>query len=485
MLTLIGDCTTLINGQTINEQKCATYVQTHAKKFQALELIQIAENHLASDATFIDFIQTLRTQIQTEADYFRDRSLQDTMTTVVTQFKARLSRQGNNPRALYEVQLAHNAIQLELLLESRTGDDKPFKQAALRTKASNLRSLIDNRTSPIKQIDYAQIETEALSQVMVSAEEYKDITVRYQRKLNAMPLDSGYDDISAFHGAAQALLSTIKNLTENAPESVGEARLQQLLFILKRGLDILDNPSIQTTAIQELQTQQPLPGNETLQASIRALTAINYEQEGLLKLAIAQNKIEFEEKLRLMNDTSDADKKELAKQGRKVLAALTSVQSKKTSVTDLSMLNNVLNTSLALLNTPNDLKKVRELTELSQTLSGKASPALKGLGYSLLAFAAAALVVAGVLLFIPSGGTSLLATLAGLTGLSLLTSAGIGAGAVGVTAAAGGLSLQAGKEKGLARETRKFGSMFFPAKGTAVVGSPEDSTLRTGVTAAP
>ena len=191
-----------------------------------------------------------------------------------------------------------------------------------------------------------------------------------------------------------------------------------------------------------------------------------------------------------MDDTNDADKKELAKQGRKVLAELTSVQSKKTSITDLSMLNNVLNTSLALLDTPNDMAKVRELTVLSQTLSGKASPALKGLGYSLLAFVAAALVVAGVLFCIPSGGTSLLATLAGLTGLSLLTSAGIGAGAVGLTAAVGGLSLQVGKDKGLARETRKFGSMFCTAKKATVVrasetASTEDSAPVTEGTTSP
>ena len=489
-LTFISDCATLINGRTINEQKLATYVQTHAKKFQALELMQVAEHHVANDTTFIGFIQALRERIQTEVDFFSDASLQDTMTDVVTQFEAMLSRQGNNPRARYEVQLTHNAIKLELLLESRTGDDKLFQQAALRTKASKLRGLRNFSTTPITQINYVADEAEALSLVMISAEEFKDITVRYHRQLNKIPLDTRYEAISAFHSKAQALLSTIKGLAGNAPESVGEARLQQLLFILKRGLDILDNPSTQTTAIRELQTQQLLQGNETLQASIQALTAIDYGQEGLLKLAIAKNNNKFKEQLRLMDDTNDADKKELAKQGRKVLAELTSVQSKKTSITDLSMLNNVLNTSLALLDTPNDMAKVRELTVLSQTLSGKASPALKGLGYSLLAFVAAALVVAGVLFCIPSGGTSLLATLAGLTGLSLLTSAGIGAGAVGLTAAVGGLSLQVGKDKGLARETRKFGSMFCTAKKATVVrasetASTEDSAPVTEGTTSP
>lgn len=95
----------------------------------------------------------------------------------------------------------------------------------------------------------------------------------------------------------------------------------------------------------------------------------------------------------------------------------------------------------------------KELANLANLVSGKSSSVWKTLGTSLLVFACAALVVAGVLLAIPSGGISLLLSAIGVAGLT--SSVGIGAG-IAVTGAVGAGALYHGSEKGLAKAVNSF-----------------------------
>ncbi|WP_298623699.1 hypothetical protein [uncultured Legionella sp.] len=109
-------------------------------------------------------------------------------------------------------------------------------------------------------------------------------------------------------------------------------------------------------------------------------------------------------------------------------------------------------------NSPEFRESTRRLASLSHHVSGSSSPVWQALGASLITFACAALIVAGVLAAIPSGGTSLLLAVAGATGLSLGTAAALGAGVVAASAVSGGVALKVGSEKGLARSITLFKS---------------------------
>lgn len=124
---------------------------------------------------------------------------------------------------------------------------------------------------------------------------------------------------------------------------------------------------------------------------------------------------------------------------------------------ELNQLTQVLNSANQSLLEANNVEKskanVRELTHLSHEVSGKSSSKWKALGIGLLTFACAALVVVGILAAIPTGGASLLATVAGAVGLA--ATAGIGTG-VATAGIAGTAALIHGKEKGLASAVSNF-----------------------------
>ncbi len=81
-------------------------------------------------------------------------------------------------------------------------------------------------------------------------------------------------------------------------------------------------------------------------------------------------------------------------------------------------------------------QNIPELVKLSQEVSGKASPRWKKLGLALLVFAGVALVAAGILAAIPTGGSSLLLTIVGAIGMQAsigTASAVVGAGIAGAS----------------------------------------------------
>ncbi|WP_207384151.1 hypothetical protein [Legionella nagasakiensis] len=99
-------------------------------------------------------------------------------------------------------------------------------------------------------------------------------------------------------------------------------------------------------------------------------------------------------------------------------------------------------------------ENVKDLAKLSQHVSGRSS-AWKNVGIGLLVFACAALVCIGILAAIPSGGSSLLLTVAGSAGLSVAATAGITVGVAAGALTGAGLFAH-GQEKGLAKEVSKF-----------------------------
>lgn len=114
---------------------------------------------------------------------------------------------------------------------------------------------------------------------------------------------------------------------------------------------------------------------------------------------------------------------------------------------ELMRLNEILESCFIAIDEPHNKENLAKLVVLSQSAPGTASIGWKRLGTSLLLFAGLALLVAGVLAAIPSGGTSLLLAVASATGVTLAK----GASVVALTAASGFLLFKHNSEKGLAK----------------------------------
>ncbi|ETO92700.1 hypothetical protein [Legionella oakridgensis] len=170
----------------------------------------------------------------------------------------------------------------------------------------------------------------------------------------------------------------------------------------------------------------------------------------------------FERALSAFDETHHSEKhRAFYKKGCELLAYV-----KETAGNDLGSLKpdhladltRVLSCATQTLNDVDDKDKTRknigELAKISQHVSGRSS-AWKNVGIGLLVFACAALLCIGILAAIPSGGSSLLLTVAGAAGLSVAATAGITVGAAASAVAGAGLFAH-GKEKGLAKEVSEF-----------------------------
>lgn len=151
----------------------------------------------------------------------------------------------------------------------------------------------------------------------------------------------------------------------------------------------------------------------------------------------------------------DANKQKYFDKGINVLESIKKIAGNDPRALDsqsLTDLNSVLPHCTALLNNP-DIRSpeakenLRRLASLSDNISGKTPPLWKALGVGLLTFACIALVVGGVLAAIPSGGASL-----------LLTVAGVGGGLLVATAAGTAAGFFYGRETGLAKSITDFKS---------------------------
>ena len=152
----------------------------------------------------------------------------------------------------------------------------------------------------------------------------------------------------------------------------------------------------------------------------------------------------FQEKLNnLGSDNDSASKQQFYRQGVMVLDSVKAIVGDdpiKLKVNDLSVLNEVLECCSLAIDEPENSENNGKLAKLSQTISSKSSTLWMILGSALLVFTGIALVVAGVLSALPSGGASLLLVAVGATTLS-----GIG-----------GLAIKQGAESDLATSVLGF-----------------------------
>ncbi len=155
----------------------------------------------------------------------------------------------------------------------------------------------------------------------------------------------------------------------------------------------------------------------------------------------------FQTALELYNTDSSSDHdKHLYLRGQEVLSEIQ--DAKRLGEMTVPKVIEALFTCTGALNDPVNIGK---LAGLSQACSGKSSSFLKKLGGSLLAFASALLVLAGILLVPWSGGSSLLLTYLGSIGVGAGVAAITGAAVVAATAGIGVGFFKHGSEKGLAK----------------------------------
>lgn len=158
--------------------------------------------------------------------------------------------------------------------------------------------------------------------------------------------------------------------------------------------------------------------------------------------------------------TKSEKEKKLLEKGSEILKQIKAIAGDKPeqlasqNLNDLSLVLSSANKGLI---ESHDVEKskgnAKHLASLANNVSGKSSPGWKALGIGLLTFACAALVVAGVLAAIPSGGSSLLLAAIGVSGLTAAVGTGAGIAAAGITGAA---LISHGSEKGLAKSVSQF-----------------------------
>lgn len=191
---------------------------------------------------------------------------------------------------------------------------------------------------------------------------------------------------------------------------------------------------------------------------------------------------EFEASLAAYKDTIGEDKtrQQFYDRGVVLLSNVKAIAAGNPDASELSDLNTVLVHSNTLLHqhdmdSPEFKESTRRLASMAQEVSGKPSVAWKALGVGLLGFACLALVTVGVLAAIPTGGASLLLTVAGATGLGLGVAAGIGAGVIAGSAASGATALTVGSEKGLAKSISNFKSALYDLREQEADDEPSNS----------
>ncbi|WP_133131181.1 hypothetical protein [Legionella yabuuchiae] len=143
----------------------------------------------------------------------------------------------------------------------------------------------------------------------------------------------------------------------------------------------------------------------------------------------------FESSLQALaqNLSGNSNNHKLFVQGKIILKQVKLI-SKRAQLTskEISDLTLVLSCSDRALHAPEDEVNIRKLAGLSKEVSGHASPKWRTLGAALAIFGCIALVVAGVLAAIPSGGTSLLLAVAGTAGLKAGVAGATASGVVGL-----------------------------------------------------
>lgn len=314
------------------------------------------------------------------------------------------------------------------------------------------------KNQPVKsEIEHILLESEI--------EKYNEILRALYSQIQGLIASQNQATNSSYQQLIKSLLENIGLMYQNKPNCLDFVGMNALESVLHHAGLALAN-SFNRLSIEQLSHNLELVDNEYY------LKLVNQLRHVLEYKRYTANLLRFDSELVPVVDLNNGSKnrEKLQEQGNKVLTEVRKIATHdpcKLSEKLLAELSDVLESCYESLKSPNDKAKVAKLVELSQTVSGKESTHWKMLGASLLLFAGLALIVAGVLAAIPTGGSSLLLVVANATGINLV----VGGATIGLAAATGFLFFKSNSANGLARSISEFQH--------AVAALPDESSTPT------
>jgi len=232
----------------------------------------------------------------------------------------------------------------------------------------------------------------------------------------------------------------------NANGNVSLEKFDELDERIQANRNLVDFEARQQKLSEEFtRLSAALPNNPRIEKAIRTLRTRSSEDHDFFKddkfktnLETIYGIEEYEKRLfdfqlaltTYQKPKMTVKKKNLLAEGHQLLQMIQNIAGNDLSLLNnksLNDLNRVLEYSTKALQNPKDKPNMVELVNLSQSLSGQPSPRWQALGKIILGFAALALVVAGVIAAIPSGGSSLL-LVAGALSITASISGAVGLG---------------------------------------------------------
>jgi hypothetical protein len=327
-------------------------------------------------------------------------------------------------------------------------------------------SVIQKPNTPLKQVDFVPqkdmvngiteeefrvlINNDELSQVlsgMISGDtlnisHFKAFAARIAANHNIDDRDLRQKNIQEMMNVFQDTFPKWSGLKEYIEDIRREAEkdihFYRLDVFIKKINEMVDKARQLSGALEDSYIQRLILTQEAILCELQLFE--NPEMEDASKRRLQNTAIMYRELLKSMhnfevilglkNTSNSKDiQKKLYLKGDDILNLVKSVSLSDFKVLpheDLLKVTEVLNCCSDVLVHPTQKSHIEKLNQLSKEVVGKENPFLKKLGYALMVFAGLVLVVAGVIGFLPSGGSSLLVTAlgggaltAGLTGFGL------------------------------------------------------------------
>ena len=464
------------------------------RQSQFEELVNIAEINQPEGLSLAKHIEDFRKQSLNDPNFFSSREYLSHLDNFLREIKSSTGSSFQEKQWVYRTELTVDAIKLEVMASDFKDEVDRHKKNGLLQQAKNLRGIRDTLSSSIEmeEINFSELVSQATG-ILSGVSDYEENLEKVERKLlNLQELATTRAETD-FLNQAKELVQNIQAVAGVSPGLLGREGLDELNQLVKRYFSVLKSPgdssnSATLKALSQKIPNQASPVWQPLQAGLQKLATFDFEHLGLVG--------EYKDSIGLFNQNlvrlkagvgSSKSKLEFYQQGKKLLADITAFAGddpSKLNKKDLVDLNQVLDCCTPILVNQNNTKKINEMANLSQEVSGKASPFWKKLGAGLLVFAALALVVTGVLAAIPSGGTSLLLVALGAVGVSTGVAAAAAGGTTALAAGSGAVLFKTSSEKGLAKSVSEFKSAISKLQNDekseidSGLGSDNDSSAR-------
>lgn len=416
------------------------------KKASLDEFIQQIKKYFPESADFDRLLNNLNNYQSNNLDFYQDGVFEENLNQLERDLKALILSQMTNGEAasvLYEIELNKEIILIELEAYDydHTKND-PYIAKVLFQEAAFLRENRDDYQENIQALDYAA-RIDYAKKILAPRCQFDDYFLKVSKNLakietimNKTPEMEGSFEISALPGSLRSILGHLLKIKEANLENPD--RIKECLDVLEilKGISNLNTFKDQNEEIAKLSESIQL-GEEFLEVMTELS---NYDplknifQKKLLNFRLVLERCSYEP---------------LRQQGMNLLENIDLIASElafQNQAADWQALSEILNCAQGALLNPSKDFHLKELDKLSKKAPGHRSQLWQIVGLALVAFTILALVVAGVLSALPTGGI------------------GLGLCIVGVAVLFGiGLKMihEGATEKKLAKALTQFRSAFF------------------------